>query len=609
MAKEKENKLEAKIEAAEEKKQELNERIEELRLEILEETDENKKQSLRKERDELIEFRNGIVISDDKVVIPVKSKSKKIITACIALVLVFALAFGYVASGLARKGFVSTLGYPQRALTGLVLTDKDGKKHNIKVVTYNYYYASAYNTLQQQQSQYSGLSGLSELSGLLGGQSGSEDEDAIDFSKKLSEQTTTNDEGKTITWEKKLNDDVFDSIKHTYALYYAAVEANDGKEPEITQEQQDEIDETLDEIAKNATDNGYTLDAYLPLAVAYGVNSEVFRHEETVKAIAENYEKNYSFSDDEYNKYLKEHMDDLVGVDMKYFEADSEDEAKAFVEELKDDGSNFAELASKYTDDKFDKKANLDENNVTYYNLLKENVKSLNGAISTADSNEETEDDNAESKYSGIDWLFSDKRKAGDKRYYSTSVIYVLKPAYLYEGKTINVRHILIQPEGKSKNDDGEEETETVQASEASEKQLKAAKEKADKVYAEYKKGEQTSEAFAELAKKYSSDSNASSGGLYEDVETNYMVPAFNNWCFDKNRKKGDTDIVLTEFGYHIMYFEGTTDNLVWHKIANATLTAETSDSSLNAIKDKAKLETSFIGSRYFVRDVDMPSN
>ena len=35
------------------------------------------------------------------------------------------------------------------------------------------------------------------------------------------------------------------------------------------------------------------------------------------------------------------------------------------------------------------------------------------------------------------------------------------------------------------------------------------------------------------------------------------MVTAFNDWIFDEARKEGDTDIVETEYGWHIMYFIG----------------------------------------------------
>ena len=60
---------------------------------------------------------------------------------------------------------------------------------------------------------------------------------------------------------------------------------------------------------------------------------------------------------------------------------------------------------------------------------------------------------------------------------------------------------------------------------------------------------------FGELAKDNSADSNASDGGIYENVVPNQMVSTFNAWCFDSKRKEGDTAIVQTEYGYHIMYF------------------------------------------------------
>ena len=37
------------------------------------------------------------------------------------------------------------------------------------------------------------------------------------------------------------------------------------------------------------------------------------------------------------------------------------------------------------------------------------------------------------------------------------------------------------------------------------------------------------------------------------------MVATFNDWCFDSARKPGDTGIVETNYGYHVMYFVGTT--------------------------------------------------
>ena len=35
------------------------------------------------------------------------------------------------------------------------------------------------------------------------------------------------------------------------------------------------------------------------------------------------------------------------------------------------------------------------------------------------------------------------------------------------------------------------------------------------------------------------------------------MVPEFNDWCFDPDRQIGDSAIVKTSYGYHIMYYAG----------------------------------------------------
>ena len=35
------------------------------------------------------------------------------------------------------------------------------------------------------------------------------------------------------------------------------------------------------------------------------------------------------------------------------------------------------------------------------------------------------------------------------------------------------------------------------------------------------------------------------------------MVSEFDEWIFDKERKSGDTGIVKSDYGYHIMYYVG----------------------------------------------------
>ena len=80
-------------------------------------------------------------------------------------------------------------------------------------------------------------------------------------------------------------------------------------------------------------------------------------------------------------------------------------------------------------------------------------------------------------------------------------------------------------------------------------------KAEAEALYEEWKAAGATEEAFIEMAKEHSADSNAADGGIYTGVTQGQMVSAFNDWCFDESRQPGDHGVVEPEYGYHIMYF------------------------------------------------------
>ena len=460
---------------------------------------------------------------------------------------------------------------------------------------YNYYFAVYYNNLQQSQSYLA--------------QYGAGDSSQVDFDKAFAKQTTEDEDGKKITWAKKAEDEVLHNIKDVYGYYYAAVKANKGKEPEITEDQKKELQETLDGYKKSAKEYGFTLSAYLMAAMGDGVDADTFTHEATVSYIADNYKQDYQkdltnkeYTEKELNDYLEKNRDSLVSVDVKFFEASNADDAKAFVKALNDDGSNFAELAVKYAEDD-DKATYKDELETTYYNATRSTFSNLGAALATpTDEKDDTDNEETKNETPGLDWVFSKDRKAGDKKVYSTSVVYILKPVNLSDAKTVSVRHILIQPEKKDENG----ETSTVNLSEADKDQKKAAKEKADSVLKEYNDGTKSEDAFAALAKKYSSDSNASDGGLYENVVPNQMVSSFNAWCFDSKRKAGDVAIVETEYGYHVMYFVSKNDKLVWQYTAQTALASESSTTKFDEIEKKVKVKKAYPGAFYFEIDTDI---
>lgn len=115
------------------------------------------------------------------------------------------------------------------------------------------------------------------------------------------------------------------------------------------------------------------------------------------------------------------------------------------------------------------------------------------------------------------------------------------------ESTTVDVRHILVLPEGAT--------LETIRTETFPEEAWTAGEKQAQEILDEWLAGEQTEESFAAVANQYSVDPGSNTnGGLYTEVATGDMVEAFDAWCFDKARQVGDYDIVRTELGFHIMY-------------------------------------------------------
>jgi foldase protein PrsA len=54
-------------------------------------------------------------------------------------------------------------------------------------------------------------------------------------------------------------------------------------------------------------------------------------------------------------------------------------------------------------------------------------------------------------------------------------------------------------------------------------------------------------------------------------VATGDMVQTFEDWCYDTSRKPGDTGIIQTEYGYHVMYFVKTQKDWMADAISSLT--------------------------------------
>lgn len=152
------------------------------------------------------------------------------------------------------------------------------------------------------------------------------------------------------------------------------------------------------------------------------------------------------------------------------------------------------------------------------------------------------------------------------------------------DNKTVDVRHILVMPEGAT--------TDNIRTDTFDDAAWEASRQKAEELLAQWEQGDKSEDSFAELAKANSQDGSASDGGLYTGVSEGQMVEAFNDWCFDDVRQPGDYGIVKTEFGYHLMFFVGSTP--VWKESARSDLSNARANELLNSILEKHTVEADF---------------
>ena len=152
-------------------------------------------------------------------------------------------------------------------------------------------------------------------------------------------------------------------------------------------------------------------------------------------------------------------------------------------------------------------------------------------------------------------------------------------------GKLVDVRHILIAPQGGTTGEDGK----TVY----SEDEWASAEKKAQDLLDRYLNGDKTEAFFAELAELYTEDPGSKqTGGLYENVKTGDMVEEFDAWCFDDSRKTGDTGLVKTTYGYHVMFYSD--DEPLWVYKCREGVRSEKIGEFVNAAVDANALNADY---------------
>lgn len=503
---------------------------------------------------------------------PSFSRAKKIIGKVIAVVLAVVICFGVVG------GVLNFFGTPQK-LIKVKVADKD---LSFTLAEFNYSYYSIWTQVantaysyDQQYSQYYGEGAGLKLTGYDYSKSPTEQEYKDDYSNFTG--VTLKDLGKdSATWADVLK---FSAISQLIQTKYGAKLAKEAG-LSLTADQQKEIDDNINQIAETAKKNDYSLDRYLRQVFGNGITEKILRSMQENQTLASAYFEKFSkdtenaITDEQINEKFKSDPSaySIVSLRAYPFSAKYDEKAddsaietarkqtkalaNAFLKGAKDEAEfiKLAEVELKKNKDTKDK----DANEVTAMkNVTKANI--------TSNISEEV-----------ANWMFDKNTKVGDVKLFTIdddNFFVVMATSLAKKDKSSSgsdVRHILCQfPEAK-KDADGKKIAIT-------DKQKAEVKAEAEKVLKEYQKNP-TEENFVALTTKYTddvdSDGNPNNGGLYEGVNSssNY-VEAFKNWAIDTSRKPGDTEIVETEYGYHIMYYVGSQGETWYTTIKNEIIT------------------------------------
>lgn len=153
------------------------------------------------------------------------------------------------------------------------------------------------------------------------------------------------------------------------------------------------------------------------------------------------------------------------------------------------------------------------------------------------------------------------------------------------DGKYVDVRHVLFVPEGGTTDETG--------ATFYSDAEWAACEAKAQDLLNAWSKGECDEESFAAMAAAYSQDPGSqSNGGLYENVQQGQMVPEFDAWCFDEKREPGHFGMVKTTYGYHLMYFVGSTP--VWEYYSRQDLVAQQTNDLMESLTSEYPMDVDY---------------
>ena len=473
-----------------------------------------------------------------------EAKKLKLYTTVFVVVIVALLA---VALYVGISQTVSNSGIREKSTTAMTVGDR--KVSNAEL---NYFYIDSINKFYSQNGSYAGLLGL-------------------DVTAPLDEQVIDAETGET--WA----DYFLESAKSTATSVYTMAAAAEAEGFTLSETDAASAETTMQYMQMYATLYGYSSTKdYLKAMYGSGATEEGYREYLETSLLADTYYAAYgeslTYEDADLRAAEAENFDAYSSFTYNYYYLST----SKFLE----GGTTDENGSTTYSDE--EKAASVAAAEEAAKALTAEeivSVKDFDAAIAGLSINAESETTVSSTLYEDtlyssisttlVDWITDDSRQLGDKTYIantSTSTdedgnetttvngYYVLFFQGVNENNFAmkNVRHILVAFEGGTTDDSGN--------TTYSDEEKAAAKEEADAILAEWKSGDATEESFAALANEKSDDGDGTTGGLYENIvpSSNY-VENFLNWAI-ADHAVGDTEVIETEYGYHVMYFVGDSE-------------------------------------------------
>ena len=508
-------------------------------------------------------------------------------TAIVAVILVVVIAFSVTQ-------FISNSGIREKNTVAAVIGDTE-----VTSAQLNYFYIDAVNEFLNTYGSYASLFGL-------------------DLTKPLDQQVTNEETG--ATWADDFATSALETAKSTYALVNAAKAAGF----ELPEADKATIESNISTMELYANLYGYAdAEGYIQAYYGHGASMETYREYAEMSALASAYYNQYATGltydeaalraaeegkEVEFNNYTYNYY--YLSVS-KFQQGGTTDENgnTTYSEEEKAAAVAAAEEAAKAL-------SQMEITSVEDFDAAIANL-TINVGAETAPTST-TCDNYSYGNVTGVmrDWIVDTARVEGEVGYVESATtttnedgtetknvtgFYVIYFRGMTDNKTplVNVRHILVAEGGTYDSTTG---TTTY-----SEEELAIAEEKAQLILQMFKAGNQTEEAFADLAKENSVDpGSVDNGGLYEDVYPGQMVAEFNDWCFAEGRKPGDTGIVVTSYGAHVMYFDSYATQLYRDLLIESTLRSNDTTAWYQALVEAVTVTE--VNTKYLSRDLILSS-